>query len=264
MPAPIKITDQQIQYMHTHCRTKTAAQISRDLGLRVEVVRRYMMQHGLKLSRPEACRLRGEARIGFTSYTADDDQYIRDHYLDIPIKRIAADLGRSNCGVMGRIRAMGLQVPSEVISRNKKQSYFKKGQEARNKGVPMLPHIRERMQHTFFKKGNLPANTRADGDISIRTDKRGVKYKFIRIGLSRWEALARYNYRKEHGPIPHGHVIIHRDGDTLNCDPPNLMMITKKEHMLRNSIHNLPPEIKDTINTLSLLNKKIRRNEKQD
>lgn len=264
MPSSFKFNDQQITYIHTHCKTRTCNEIARDLRIDRGVLGRYMDEQGIRMSRTEACRLRGVRRIGFTTYSPAEDDYIRSHYLDTPIKRIAKDLGRSNCGVMGRLRAMGLELPTGVALHNMMESRFQKGRESHNKGKSMTPQMRERMQHTFYKPGNLPANTRKNGDISIRADKRGVKYKFIRIGLSRWEALARYNYRMEHGPIPHGHVIIHLDGDTLNCEPYNLGMITKAQNMLRNTIHQYPQEIKDTIHTLSTLNRKIRHAEKQN
>lgn len=264
MPAPRTLTDHEITYIHAHWRTRTRSEIGRDLHIGYVLLNRYMDDHGLCMSRAESCRIRGLRRTGTTSYSAAEDAYIRAHYLDTPIKRIAKDLGRSNCGIMGRLRSMGLQLPTGVALRSMMESRFKKGQESHNKGKPMPPEIRERMKHTFFKKGNLPHNTRKDGEISIRTDRRGVQYKFIRIGLSRWESLARYVWRQEHGPIHHGHVIICEDGDTFNCDISNLRMITQAENMARNSINNYPVEIKSTIHTLSQLNKRIRHAAKQD
>jgi len=264
MPPRIQLTADQAKYLHDHCKTKTGKQMARDLGLDQGVVYRYMAEHGIKLSRSEWCRLRGEARIGVTTYTPEEDQYILDHYMTKPIKAIAAEMGRSWTGIMGRLRAMGLELPTEVRERNRQAGRFVPGQISHNAGKPLPEHIKAKLVATQFKKGNLPHNTLMDGAISIREDKRGVPYKFIRIGLGKWESLARYNYRQAHGPIPHGMVLIYVDGDSLNCELSNLKLITRKENMLRNSIQNYPSDIKQSIHTLSQLKKKIRHAEKQD
>lgn len=264
MPARREFTDHQIEYMHANCRTQMPKEIARALGLDAGVVYRYMHNNGIKMSRAESCRLRGQRRIGFTTYTAEEDQYIREHYLIMPIKAMANELGRSWTGIMARLRNMGLELPKEVREHNSKIGRFHPGHISHNTGKPLPEHIREKIKHTQFKPGNLPKNTLYDGALSIRADARGVPYKFIRVGLSRWESLARYNWRKAHGPIPHNHCIIYLDGDTLNCELSNLKLITRREHMLRNSIQNYPAEIKTAIHTLSRLNQKIRHAEKQD
>ena len=42
--------------------------------------------------------------------------------------------------------------------------------------------------------------------------------------------LHQYVWEKEHGPIPKGYEIHHIDGNTMNNDITNLMMVTIKEH----------------------------------
>ena len=88
-----------------------------------------------------------------------------------------------------------------------------------------------------FKKGHLPRNAKHNGAITIRNDKRSVPQKFIRISPGKWLYLSRYNYEKFIGPIPKGHVIRFRDGDTMNCEPSNLECVSKRLNMLINSKH---------------------------
>lgn len=58
-----------------------------------------------------------------------------------------------------------------------------------------------------------------------------------------YRKLAHINYEKAYGPIKPNHMIVHMDGDTLNCEPSNLKMISKAENALRN---NTNIELKDS------------------
>jgi hypothetical protein len=86
--------------------------------------------------------------------------------------------------------------------------------------------------HTQFKPGHLPHNTKNDGYESIRMDKRGVPYRYIRDG--RMQPKHRYIWQLLHGPVTAGHCVAFRDGNTLNCEPDNLMLISRAENAIRN------------------------------
>jgi hypothetical protein len=49
----------------------------------------------------------------------------------------------------------------------------------------------------------------------------------IGSGKRNWESLAAYNYKKHIGPIPDGHCVIHRNGDSLDDSPENLVLVQK-------------------------------------
>jgi hypothetical protein len=86
-----------------------------------------------------------------------------------------------------------------------------------------------------FKKGLVPANTLHDGAITIRTDSKTKRqYKYIRIAKAKWDQLSRHTWVKHHGAIPKNKMVSFIDGDQLNCDISNLMLITKRENALRN------------------------------
>lgn len=122
----------------------------------------------------------------------------------------------------------------------------------------------EKIAKTQFKKGNLPPNTKHDGAISLRHDKSGKSYYFIRLSKAKWMQLHVKIYQDAYGPIPKNHIIVFKDRNTLNVTLENLECITRKENMLRNTLHRLTPEIKQTIRVLTKLKKHIKNGKKQN
>lgn len=116
-----------------------------------------------------------------------------------------------------------------------KRGIFKKGHPAFNKGRKMPAELYAKCAPTMFKKGQMPKNTReGDGAISIRYDNRGVPVKHIRVALGKWEYLARHVWREHNGEIPKGHIVVHKDGDSMNCDIGNLELISRADNARRN------------------------------
>lgn len=122
----------------------------------------------------------------------------------------------------------------------------------------------EKITKTQFKKGGLPPNTKHDGAISLRHDKTGVSYYYIRIAKAKWMLLHQKIYQDAHGPIPKNHIIVFKDRNPLNVTLENLECITREENMHRNSFHRLSPEIKQTIKVLTKLKKTIKNGKKQN
>lgn len=129
----------------------------------------------------------------------------------------------------------------------------------------MSPEAIEKTKATRFQKGSIPHNSLGinNGDIHIRADKRGVKQKYIRIKLGIWVPLRVYNWEKKFGKVPKGYVVRFIDNDTMNCELENLELITRNEHMTKNTIHQYPDEIKSTIRLISKINKKINKKTNQ-
>ena len=202
-------------------------------------------------------------------WTEKEDEALRRMYADNEMEVICQVLGRTPASVYNRAHTFGLFKSQEFLSRmgrkwseseGSKAARFVPGQKAWNKGLHYQPGGRG--AETQFKKGRLPHNTKEDGVISIRKDKRGVPNKFIRVALRKWEYLSRHTWRQHNGPIPPGHCITFADGDTMNCDIENLLCISRKENMERNTIQRYPKEVKSII----FLTKKLKRiiHEKQD
>lgn len=199
-------------------------------------------------------------------WTEEEDQYLRDHYADTLSEEIAEHLNRSIRAVFARAKLFGLKkskahLSSLMPAKIGEKTRFQKGQASWNKGKQMP--FNENSARTQFKPGNRPQNSLQDGAITIRTDKRGVESYWIRISKAQWEPLKNHIWKKQHGEIPDGYMVAFKDKNPKNCVIENLILLTRKENMLRNSIHNYPEEVKTSIRLLSKLKRKINEHAKQ-
>lgn len=196
-----------------------------------------------------------------SAFTVKEDRFLMDNYLNIPAKRMSKMLGRSESSARQRMKLLGIIVPAETIKKFKEESRFGKGKPSFNAGKKQSEYMSadaiERSKKSRFKSCHLPHNTRNDFEISIREDKRGVKYKFIRIALSKWIPLHRHNWIIVNGQIKRGLKLIFKDGDTMNCSLENLELLTAAELMKRNTYHNYPQPIPKLIQLRGALNRRI-------
>jgi hypothetical protein len=202
-------------------------------------------------------------------FTKAEDAFLRENYRYMPAKAMSRVLGRSESGARQRMKILGIVVPAEIVQQFKKASQIQPGNIPFNKGRRaaeyLSPETLAAMSATMFKKGQLPHNTAAgNGEITTRRDKTGRLYKYIRIDLSHWDLLQRHVWQQHHGPIPKGHVIVFKNGDTLNCDIDNLEMISMKENLERNTIARFSPELRSAMHLLRKLNKTIQHGKEQN
>jgi hypothetical protein len=201
--------------------------------------------------------------MGRTTSTAVEDAFIRDNYLVLPPRVMAARLRRSRCFVLGRMHRLGLVVPPEVIEERRAAGRFSSGAAPFNKGKRwgdfLGPDVIAKMRLAGFQKGNVPVNSLGvkDGDIRVRADQRGVPYEWVRVSKGRWLPRHQWLWAEAHGPQPGDHVVIFKDGNTLNCCLENLACIPRAELLLRNRGLDLPEDLKDAIRLLKKLNKAI-------
>ena len=196
---------------------------------------------------------------------------IRQRYPFEPTKKIADDLGLSEGSVYNRAYAMGIKKDPVYLRSTQyppgylggKATQFQKGQTPPNKGQKMSKDLYEKVEKTMFKKGNKPMNTQPIGTIHQRRDTGGKMYQYIKLADSKWEQLNRYTWEQHNGPIPKGMVVVYKDGNYLNNDIANLLMITKKENMARNTIQRLPKELQQVMRLKCKLIKKINNGTKQ-
>ena len=153
------------------------------------------------------------------------------------------------------------------------------------------------MHRTQFKPGNVPANKGrrtpgyAPGRMAETQFKPGLRTWLQRpIGATRWipshsGAKTRYLYRKVsetprvpyhvnwklvhvlywerfRGPVPAGHAIIFRDGDPSHIRMPNLECVSRAELMRRNTIHQLPEDLKEVIRLKGAIKRAITKRRK--
>ena len=103
---------------------------------------------------------------------------------------------------------------------------FKDGHTPWNKGLKGI-HLSVSSE---FKQGRHQPSDNL-GTVKIRTH-RGTQRAWVKIAEpDRWDLLARHIYAITHDlVIPKNMVIHHIDGDSLNDDPANLMMVTRSQH----------------------------------
>jgi hypothetical protein len=196
---------------------------------------------------------------------------IRQRYPFEPTKKIADDLGLSESSVYNRAFAMGIKKDPVYLRSTQfppgylggKATQFQKGQAPPNKGQKMSKDLYQKVAHTMFKKGSKPMNTQPIGTIHQRSDKSGKMYLYIKLADSNWQLLNRYTWEQYHGPIPKGLIVAYKDGNYLNNDINNLMLLTKKENMARNTIQRLPKELQQVMRLKCKLINKINNGTKQ-
>jgi len=199
-------------------------------------------------------------------FTAAEDDYIKAHYLEQTLTQIGDVFNRPFGSIHGRIIRLGLVVPAEIIQQRRidglklgwgnTETRFKKGHVTWNKGMKGL-HIGG--GETQFKKGNQPYNTKYNGAVSIRKDKSGPAYKYMRLDKCKWVLLQRHIWEQSKGPIPEGYIVKFADGNSMNCDIANLYLSTRAQNMDSNNIRRYPAELKKSIKLLSKLNKQLKK-----
>jgi hypothetical protein len=195
--------------------------------------------------------------------TPEQIDYIVEHYPIQYTKDVAKHLGlaettiynlafRLNLKKDATFTAMELQKQGKRLKESGQAHRFKKGDKPTNYGKKMSPELYEKCKGTMFKKGARPVNWKPDG--SERTDVDGytmikVNGKFIQKHVHIWN--------QHHGEVPKGSAVIFKDGNRQNLIIENLILVTRKELMLKNTIQRYDPELQFTMKVLSKLKKKI-------
>jgi len=219
----------------------------------------------------ERILVRIEARVGThrrRHWTDAERQVLRELWPCAPLHEVMERLGRSKSSIYGEVYSLGLKRPLQFLKKEFGDNLrkvgikhrFPKGQQPWNKGTKGVC----KGSSTSFKKGTIPPNTLYDGAISIRRDSKGIPYRHIRLAQGKWELLHRHIWEQANGPVPEGHVVKFKDGNQENCALENVYLCTRQEHMQHNTIHNYPPELKQTIRTLGKLKKTIRHASEQN
>lgn len=206
-------------------------------------------------------------------WTPEEIEYLIKLYPDTKTETLAKHLNRPLSGVYGKAKSLNIG-KSEAFKASVESgrlqngttlgsaNFFKPGHPSFNKGKKMEEYLSadkiERFKANSFKKGNVPHNTKSDGAVTVRNYK-GRNYHLYRVGKNDWKFLHVVIWEKQNGTVPHGHVITFKDGNTAHLDINNLQCISLKENMLKNTIHNLPPEIKELIIITTRINRKIKK-----
>lgn len=177
----------------------------------------------------------------FKIWTSYEIKLLKKLYPDVQNPKLMIRFNCTESQLSNRSRKIGLRKSVEFMADPKNRNYFSAGSIPVNKGKKwdefMSKEAQDKSRKTTFKKGNIPANTLYDGIITIRhnhKERNYPPYMWIRISVAEWKMYHVYLWEKENGPVPKGHIIIFRDGDTMNVELSNLEKITKAENLDRN------------------------------
>ncbi len=105
--------------------------------------------------------------------------------------------------------------------------YFSKGHVPFNKGRKGV----DGWEPTQFKKGQVPVNYRPVGSERVNVDG----YVEIKVADPRkWRLKHQVIWEAANGPIPKGHAVIFGDGNSLNLDIENLILVTRGQLAILN------------------------------
>ncbi len=173
----------------------------------------------------------------------NEKEFLVTNYASLSNKEIGDALGRTKASIRQMINKINAAIedPEKRYYRTPEQNEsirsriagnrFEKGIKPWNAGTRGI----KKANSGSFKAGNRRMPTILyDNAITFKKDKKtGKTYKMKRVALNEWEYLQRFNWVKHFGPIPEGYIVGFRNGDSLNCEPDNLILLTEDQHMKR-------------------------------
>lgn len=196
-------------------------------------------------------------------------EQLEARYANTPTATLADELGCSIDRIYRKVSRLGLKKSPEYLESpaacrlrrgdNVGASHrFKPGQVPANKGVRRPGWHAGNMQKTQFKKGQKSHNWLPLG--SERFSKEGyLQRKMTDTGYPPrdWVCVHHLVWIEAAGPISKGHRLVFRNGDKTDIRLENLELITMRELMMRNTIHNLPEELKEVITLKGAITRRV-------
>lgn len=222
-------------------------------------------------------------------WTPAEDEILRQRVPDEPTAVVAAALGRTLSSTFQRSRKLGVKKSAAYLASpaagrihggftpGAKRNQYSKGHVPANKGLRgRKGWAPGRMAEGQFKPGCrsgiaaknwMPIGSIVFVDGYLRLKVREAVHGAEPTGYGNtkvWPLLQRHVWEQANGPIPAKHLITFRDGNSRNCAIENLELVSRADWMRRHAIHNLPPELKQTVQLLGRVNRAIRKREKND
>jgi hypothetical protein len=199
--------------------------------------------------------------------TPEQIEVIRSRYPHERTAVIAADLGFDVKVINNQMRQLGLSKSPEYLASpaacrlrrgdNIGAAHrFPKGHVSANKNIKGV-HIAG-CEKTWFPKGHKPQTWRPIG--TERMSKEGyLQVKISDTGVSRRDYVSVHQlvWQLHHGAIPERHHVSFKDGDRTHITLDNLELVSYADMMRRNTIHNLPEELKEILHLQGSINRRI-------
>jgi hypothetical protein len=195
-------------------------------------------------------------------WTPADDAELARLYAMMPAIEVCPLMGRSKSSIKNRIVTLGLKKPGN-------SGRFKPGVATWNKGMKGLDIGGKATRFQAGRAPQLAHNYKPIG--SVRLSKDGYLERKVSDDLSvyparRWVAVHRLVWEAAYGTAPESCIVVFRPGmrttkeaeitiDRVEC-------ITRKENMMRNTVHNLPKPLAQLVQLKGALNRQINKRSK--
>ena len=206
-----------------------------------------------------------------------DDRILRKLYPDAPTAAVAHRLGRTLAATYSHAQKLGLEksaayLASPAACRLRRENHpgkafqFRKGHLPANKGLRRPGWAPGRMKETQFRKGQRGWNWRPVGSERVINGYRYTKISdHRRVPWTRnWRPTHVLLWEQQRGPVPPKHAVAFVNGDRGDVRLDNLTLIARREPMARNTVHNLPKPLAETVQLLGALKRKINRRARID
>lgn len=182
-------------------------------------------------------------------WTEWEVDYLIRHYATHTCKEISEWVHHPPSSVQGKAFKLGLRKTAEFMREHSGQSIFTKGHRPFNKGRKWKDYMSEEGQRnsarTQFKPGEVhpKSPTLRPVGYECQRNEKGKIYIWIKPKGRRMMPKHRWLWEQAYGPIPKGHNVQFKDGNTLNCVLENLYLISRAKQVRKN-FDDLPAERK--------------------
>lgn len=227
---------------------------------------------------PSASCTEGEVkyRAGKRLWSAQEDERMRREFPDVPTRALARALGRTLTAVSARAGLLGLSKSAAYLASphacrlrrgdNVGAAYrFPPGHVPANKGLRRPGWHSGRMRETQFQPG-MRSGKAAAHHMPVGSTRLIDGYLYRKVSdvpgvvwSVNWKPEHVLLWTAAHGQIPSGYALAFKNHDRTDVRLDNVECLSRRDLMRRNSVHNLPKPLAETIQLLGALTRQIRR-----
>lgn len=217
------------EYIPGHCEKEIAEEANRlfpGINATASKMRAYKKNYGIK-SGTKYCG-------GYPKYSKEVFDFIAENVNGKSDKQLHQMLVDKYGDVMSVEKLHAFKKNHHL--RNGRDGRFRAGNIPYTKGKKwdefMSPEAQKGSRKTCYQKGNRPHNYMPVGSTRILFGYLQVKVADPDV----WKWKHRIVYEQHYGPIPKGKMICFKDGNRMNLDPENLMLMSNEENLKMNHL----------------------------
>lgn len=212
-------------------------------------IKSTLANHKITCGRPT-----GLPKGHYHAFTAEQGEFIREQYRALSLRDLTsafnARFGTSKSNQ--QIRSF----TRNHTARSGRTGQFERGCKSWNAGTKGVV----KPNSGSFTKGSVPGNRKPIGSERICAKDGYILIKVAQTNPytgapTRYLAKHRVVWEAANGPLPRGHVLSFRDGNKLNCELDNIILLSMAEslYLNRNGYSDLPDDLKPLMLTAAKL-----------